>query len=156
MFKEKARSAGGFSVGDVLRISCAPENAQVVGVTDYYAMLRWPWVEIDRESTRVRWNGSSAFPRDPDHFEWRNTPWRVDPAVQDLREGDVCIVGIPPVEVRILDVRRHEPPAEMGWLPRPDMTLGVVLLGDEGDPEAGFSLHMPAREPIVIEHVDGR
>jgi hypothetical protein len=156
VFNEKVRTAAGFTVGDILRISCTPESAHVDQVTSQYAMLRWPWADVDPEARQVKWNGRMAFPREPDHCEWRNTPWRIEPDVHDLRPGDVCAVGIPPVEVRVLDVRRHDPPAELGWLPRPEATLGVVFLGDEDNPEAGFSLFLPMREPVAIEHVSRR
>lgn len=74
----------------------------------------------------------------------------MEPDVQALRVGDPAIVGLPTVHVRIMGIRRFDPPFEMGWLPHTELALGVCLLGDEDDPEAGFSLYLPAAEPIVI------
>lgn len=157
MIGEMVQSAGGFEVGEVIRIACRAENARVVKVQHSYAFLEWPWRRIDVDAQRAKWDGTSAFPRDPDHHEWRNTAWRVEPDVQDLRVGDLAIVGLPTVHVRIMGIRRFDPPFEMGWLPHTELALGVCFLGDEDDPEAGFSLYLPAAEPIAIEHVgDGR
>lgn len=85
----------------------------------------------------------------------RKTPWRLDPETRELQVGDVAIVGIPPTTVRIMHTRRHDPPLELGWLPRPEVTLGVCFQGDEDEDEAGFALYQPNREPIVIERADG-
>jgi hypothetical protein len=152
---EQALDASGYTVGELLRISCEPRNARVTEVTPYYVTLEWPWRGIDNESRRFRWSGRVALPRDPNHFEWHNTPWRVDPEPHELQVGDLAIVGILPTTVRIMRIRRHDPPLELGWLPRPEATLGVCFQGDEDDDEAGFALYQPSREPIVIERVDG-
>jgi hypothetical protein len=150
---EKVQSAGGFSVGDVLRISCESDSARVVKIQRSYVFVEWPWRQIDTATQRTKWDGTSGFPRDPDHYEWRNTPWRMDPPTQDVRVGDLVILGMPAVEVRVTVIRRFDPPAELGWLPRSELAVGVVPLSDEDDEEAGFNLYLPAAEPLVIEHV---
>lgn len=153
---------GGFRGGEVLRISCPSAQARVARVTEAYIMLTWPWGEVDPASTKVRWDGTLAFPRDPEHPEWHNTPWRIEVSdvrgvgVRDLSAADVCTVGIPPTRVRVRAVRRHEPPADLGRLPRPELTLSVVFLGDEHLPDAGFGLYLPSAEPLLIEHEDTR
>lgn len=152
MFPFSPHGAGGFAVGEVLRISCAPANARVARVTDAYVMLAWPWGGADPDS-RVRWDGTLAFPREPGHPEWRNTPWRIETDdVRGLSVADVCPVGIPLARVRVRGVRSRRPPADLGRLPRPELTLNVVFLGDEREPAAGFALHLPSAEPLVVEH----
>ncbi|WP_051450648.1 hypothetical protein [Actinospica robiniae] len=147
--------SGGFRIGEVLRISCASAQARVVGVSATHFMLVWPWGTVDPASTGVRWDGTFAFPRDPDHPEWHNTPWRIEADdLSGLSVGDACAVGIPPKRVRVQGVRRHQPPADLGRLPRPELTLNVVFRGDERRPDAGFSLRLPPAEPLRIEHED--
>ena len=147
--------SGAFRVGEVLRITCASAQARVARVSETHFMPAWPWGEADQTSTRVRWDGTFAFPRDPDHPEWRNTPWRIEMSdLRGLNVGDVCTVGIPPSRVRVQSLRSHQPPADFGRLPRPEVTLNVVFLGDERRPNAGFSLHLPSAEPLRIEHED--
>lgn len=148
-------SADEFSVGEVLRISCAPARAQVARLTETYLMLAWPWGEADPASTGVRWDGTLAFPRDPNHPEWHNTPWRIKAEdVRGLGVADVCVIGIPATRVRVRGVRSHQPPADLGRLPRPELTLTVVLVGDERLPDAGFGLRLPSAEPLLLEHED--
>jgi hypothetical protein len=153
MIGEQVQTAGGYSVGEVLRISCAPESARVVKASPHYLFLEWPWRRIDRDAGRVRWNGTSAFPRDPGHWEWHNTAWRLEPEAGELEVGQACLVGIKPVEVRVTQIRRHDPPLAIGWQPRPELVLGVVFLGEEDLEEAGFAIYLPSAEPIVIECV---
>ena len=43
MVGEQVQSAGGYSVGEVVRISCEPANARVTRVTAHHVMLEWPW-----------------------------------------------------------------------------------------------------------------
>lgn len=154
MIGEQVQTAGGHTVGELIRISCKPENTRINRVTPHYIMLQWPWRSIDPESRRVRWSGEVALPRDPDHFEWHNTPWRVEADTLELQVGDIALVAIVPVTVRIRRIHRHDPPIKLGWLPRPEIALGVCFLGDEDKQEAGFLLHRPTAEPIVIERVD--
>lgn len=52
--------------------------------------------------------------------------------------GDNCMVGIPPTEVRITGIRRYEPPADFGFLPRPEYVLAVVPIVLEDEEEAGY------------------
>lgn len=151
----RRRGEGGFAVGEVLRISCAAAEARVARVTSDYVMLAWPWGGVDPDSVRVRWDGTRAFPREPDHPEWHNTPWRIEADdVRALNVADVCGVGIPLAQVRVRAVRSHRPPADLGRLPRPELTLSVVFLGDEQKPAAGFDLPLPCAEPLVVEHRD--
>ena len=91
---EKVQSAGGFSVGDVLRISCDSEKARVVRIQHSYVFVEWPRRRVDHDTQRAKWEGTSGFPRDPDHYEWRNTPWRMDPEPRDVRVGDLVILSM--------------------------------------------------------------
>jgi hypothetical protein len=154
MYGEIVQAAGGFTVGDVVRLSCEPGSARVAQVMVSHVMVEWPWRRIDPDARRVRWNGTVGLPRLPEHPDWGHSPWRTDPDVGGLREGDVCSVGIPPVQVRVSGIRRFDPPMPLGWLPHTALALGLVLSGHEGDPEGGFSVYLPSAEPYVIEHVD--
>jgi hypothetical protein len=155
MVGEMVQSAGGYRVGEVVRISCEPANARVTRVTAHHVMLEWPWRKIDPDSRKFQWNGDVALSRDSGHQDWGNRPWRTDPDEQELSQGDVCIVGIVPVKVRITGIRRFDPPVGLGWLPHSELALGIVFLGDEDDPEAGDTIYLPSAEPIVIERLSG-
>ncbi len=153
----RPRGSGGFVVGEVLQISCPAARARVARVSPEYVVVAWPWGRVDPDSTRVRWDGTLAFPRSPDHPEWRNTPWRIEADdVRGLSVGDECAVAIPLARVRVRGARGHRPPADLGRLPRPELTLSLVFAGDERDPAAGFDLHLPCPEPVVIEHTGAR
>ena len=146
-------SARGFTVGDLLRISCEALDTKVTSTTPTRVLVRWPWREID-PSSASRWDGTIGFPRDPDHYDWCNTPWRIEPDGWDLTAGDNCFVGIPPSEVRVTSIERYDPPGDFGWLPRPEWVLGVCPVENLDDEEAGYVLYLDGDEPIDIEVVE--
>ena len=81
----------------------------------------------------------------------------LEPGVGELAVGDGCLVGIPLTNAQITKIDRHDPRAELGWLPRPELALGLRLLdGHEELPEGGFTLYLPPAEPVAIEPLDGR
>ncbi|MFD4874670.1 hypothetical protein ACFWOB_15105 [Streptomyces sp. NPDC058420] len=146
-------SERGFQVGDHLSLECAPSDAEVSKIAGRYAFIAWPWREVDSRSQH-RWNGQVAFPRSSDSFEWLNTPWRIEPDVGMLEEGDVCMVGIPPTRVIVRAVRSYDPAKDLGWLPRPSVGLSVVPVGDfEDDDEAGYMIYPNGAEPIIIHQI---
>ncbi len=142
--------ARGFAVGDLLRLSAAAFDSHVVAVSRFRLSVAWPWYEVD-EHARNRWDGTIGFPRDSDHHSWANTPWRLEPAPEELREGSQCFVGIVPVEVRVMGVGRYDPPADFGLLPRPEYALDVCPVDLLDDEEAGYVLYLDGVEPIEIE-----
>jgi hypothetical protein len=137
----------------VLRVSCSPARAQVGKVTKFYASIGWPWREIDPDS-RYRWNGEVAFPTPASHDDARWI-YPTDPEPQDLVEGQTCLVSIPETLVRIVDVIRHDPPQDVGWLPRPRLSLVVVGI-DEPEGASGedeYLIRLDSGEPITINIV---
>ncbi|MDR7273633.1 hypothetical protein [Catenuloplanes atrovinosus] len=146
----KLTEASGYTVGDLLLISAEAFDARVAGTTPRRVRVDWPWREVDPES-RNSWDGTVAFPRDPGAYEWCNTPWRLEPDPSELTTGDACFVGIPPTEVRVTGIERFEPPADYGFLPRPDYVLELVPVDMVDDEDAGFVLYLNGGEPIEIE-----
>lgn len=142
--------AVGYTVGDLLLISAEAFDARVAGTTPRRVLIDWPWREIDHESANS-WGGTMAFPRDPDAYDWCNTPWRLEPEPSELEAGGSCLVGIPPTEVRVTGIEKYEPPADFGFLPRPEYVLEVVPVDMLDDEEAGFVLYLNGEEPIEIE-----
>ncbi|GIF62325.1 hypothetical protein Ais01nite_03600 [Asanoa ishikariensis] len=45
----------------------------------------------------------------------------------------------------------REPPADCGFLPRPELVIEVVPVDLLGDEEAGYVLYLNGNEPIDIE-----
>jgi hypothetical protein len=90
---------------------------------------------------------------DPDHYSWSNTPWRVEPDPSELVIGDQCFLGIPETEVQVISIERHDPPADYGFLPRPEWVLGVCPVDSVDDEEAGCALYLDGAEPIQITKV---
>lgn len=140
----------GIQAGQCLILDCAPADAVVAKIASGYIYLHWPWRRIDPNS-KVSWNGQVSFPVDANHFEWTNAPWRLEPDPEDLSAGDVCLVGIPGLEVVVRTVRQFDPPRDVGWLPRPTVGLSVVPVGDfQDDEEAGFLVYLDGPEPISV------
>ena len=150
MRRTELDKACGYVVGDLLRISSEAFDTHVVGFGRFRLTVEWPWREIDPDSTRS-WDGTFGFPRDSGHYDWNNTPWRLEPPVEELREGSQCFVGILPVEVRVTSIVRYEPPAGFGFLPRPEYALDVCPVDLVDDEEAGYVLYLGSGEPIEIE-----
>ena len=145
----------GYNVGDLLMISAEAFDVRVAGTTPRRLLIDWPWREVDPKSANS-WDGTLGFPRDPDAHDWSNTPWRLEPDPSELQTGDGCFVGIPPTEVRIKGIEKYEPPADFGFLPRPDYVLEVVPVDMLDDEDAGFVLYLNGEEPIDIEIVESR
>ncbi|WBB69549.1 hypothetical protein [Micromonospora sp. WMMD812] len=140
----------GYSVGDLLLISAEAFDARVARTTPQRLLIDWPWWEVDPESANS-WDGTVGFPRDADAHGWLNTPWRLEPDASELQAGDPCFVGIPPTQVRVTSIERFDPPADFGFLPRPDYALEVVPVDAIEDQEAGYVLYLNSHEPIHIE-----
>jgi hypothetical protein len=141
-----------FEVGDVLRVSCPSARARVVHVTPYEISVEWPWAQIDPDS-EIRWNGHRAIPRTTADDEWGGL-FRIDPHPGHLEVGDFCLVGIPETLVRIVDIGRFDPPADVGWLPRPHTMLIVLPVGHPHDPdseEEGDTIDLEAAAPLRID-----
>jgi hypothetical protein len=143
-------SASGYTVGDRLLISAEAFDARVAGTTPRRVLVTWPWREVDPDSRNL-WDGTLGFPRDPDAYDWCNTPWRLEPDPSELATYDPCFVGIPPTEVRITAIVRYDPPGDFGFLPRPDYALELCPVDLLDDEEAGFMHYLDGREPVVIE-----
>ncbi|MEU9130708.1 hypothetical protein AB0D08_21845 [Kitasatospora sp. NPDC048540] len=150
MRRVRHESAEGFARGDRLILSAEPFDVHVSSVTATRVFIEWPWREIDGES-KNRWDGTVGFSRDPDHWDWRNTPWRVEPDPSELSAGETCMLGIPPTEVQVVAIDQYDPPADFGWTPRPTWVLGVCPVSDLSDEEAGYVLYLNSGEPIVID-----
>ena len=114
--------------------------------------VQWPWLSPDPDS-RTTWDGTMGFPRDPDHSDWRNTPWRVVPDTSELSAGDVCVIGIPATEVRVAAITVYDPPLDVGWLPRPEWMLDLVPVEYGAEPEAGYGLALHSGEPVRLDVV---
>ncbi|MFC8851041.1 MULTISPECIES: hypothetical protein [unclassified Micromonospora] len=143
-----------YKVGDVLLISAEASEARVARVAPRRLTIAWPWREIDPDSENS-WDGTLGFPRDPDAYDWVNTPWRLERDPSGLNSGDACFVGIPPTKVRVIGIRRFDPPADFGFLPRPEYVLEVIPVDLVDDGEAGYVLYLNGLEPIEIEVVEG-
>jgi hypothetical protein len=143
-----------FQVGDVLLVSCPSARTRVAHVTPFDISVEWPWAQIDPDS-EIQWNGRRAIPRTSRNGEWGGL-FRVDPSPRHLEAGDSCLVGIPEVLVRIIDVGRFDPPADVGWLPRPHTMLIVLPVDHPHDPHAeeeGDTIDLETAAPIKIELV---
>lgn len=142
----------GYTVGDLLEISAEAFDARVGGTTRQRVLIDWPWWEADPDSANS-WDGTVGFPRDPDAYDWGNTPWRLEPDPSELETGDACFVGIPPTEVRVTGIERYDPPADFGFLPRPEYVLEVVPTDLVDDDEAGYVIYLNGAEPIKLERI---
>ncbi|WP_367325716.1 hypothetical protein [Streptomyces sp. HUAS ZL42] len=141
-----------YEVGDVLLVSCPSACARVVNVTPFDISVEWPWAQIDPDS-EIQWNGSRAIPRGTPTGEWGGL-LQVDPHAGHLEVGDSCLVGIPETLVRIIDIGRFDPPADVGWLPRPHTMLIVLPVDHPHDPRAeeeGDTIDLESAAPIKIE-----
>ncbi|MGP3750471.1 hypothetical protein [Streptomyces sp. IBSNAI001] len=94
--------------------------------------VRWPWWEIDTTGEFGHWNGIVALGvgsggRVPPEAE--PELFRIVPAPEHLKAGDVCRIGVPPTPVHVTAVDHHDPPLETVWLPRPTRTVSVLPRG---------------------------
>ncbi|MGY0017509.1 hypothetical protein [Streptomyces sp. cg35] len=145
-----------YRVGDVLRVSCSPASARVADVRGSYISVEWPWEKIDPDS-RFRWNGQVAFPVDPGSWEWSYTLFRTEPSPQYLNRGDSCSVSIPETLVRVVDIRRHDPPLDLGRLPRPHTRLVVLPVDASSDAlqeDEAATIEIESAAPIAMELVE--
>ncbi|SEC33754.1 hypothetical protein [Streptomyces sp. PAN_FS17] len=143
-----------YQVGDILQVSCAPTPAQVTEVSRSYVSIEWPWGEVDPDSLES-WNGQFALPVEPDGWEWSLFRTEQDP--RTLKPGDTCLVGIPEMLVRVIDVGHYDPPMDTGRLPRPH-TLLIVLPVDRpsvggGCEEEGDTIELDSTAPISVERI---
>jgi hypothetical protein len=144
----------GYNVGDLLIISAEAFDARIAGTTPRRVLIDWPWRSVDPESVNP-WDGTVDFPRDPYAYDWRNTSWRLEPDPSELEKGDACFAGIPPTVVEIAGIEFYEPPADFGFLPRPDYVIEVVPADMIDDEDAGFVLQLNGDEPIDIAVIRG-
>lgn len=136
--------------GDNLRLSAEPTRTEVSRLDSRYYFLRSSWAEVDTNSS-YRWSGSFALPRHDESYEWGNTPWRL--VEEPPGVGSICLIYVPPTRVTVRGLRQHRPPLDVGWLPRPSLTVHVCpdhLLDVDG---AGYELSFLSNEPIKIERL---
>ena len=150
----KLTQALGYAVGDRLVVSAEAFDVRVAGLTSRRLLVGWPWLEVDPDSDNS-WDGTIGFSRDADAYDWCNTPWRIEPDPSELEIGDACFVGIPPTEVVVTGIEKYEPPADFGFLPRPEYVLEVVPVSSLDDEDAGYVIYLGSAEPIEIEVIEG-
>jgi hypothetical protein len=68
--------------------------------------------------------------------------------------GEDGVVVIPATEVLVTGIEKYEPPADYGFLPRPDYLLEVVPVESAEDDEAGYVIYLNGNKPIDIEVVE--
>lgn len=119
-------------------------------MTPFEVTVEWPWAEIDPESA-YRWNGQRAIPRDESGQGWCGL-FRTTPDPRFLEAGDSCLVGVPETRVRVIDIGHYDPPADVGWRPRPH-TMLVVLPVDPRAEEEGDTIDLASAAPLTIERV---
>ncbi|MFI8190429.1 hypothetical protein ACIF8T_16730 [Streptomyces sp. NPDC085946] len=143
-----------FAVGDILLVGCPFVRTRVVEATPFEVSVEWPWGEIDPESA-VRWNGRRSIPVTGGAGPWGGL-FRTDPDPRFLKAGDSCRVGVPDVLVRVVDIGRFDPPADVGWLPRPHTMLVVLPLGHPcpaGAEEEGDTIDLDSAAPFTLRRV---
>lgn len=143
------------AVGDLLHLSSGSGQARVASVSRYWVGMVWPWITIDPAS-QYRWDGTMAFPRQPDDHEWSDMPWRTDPPPERLEVGDQCRVFMPEMDVRVVDLHHFDPPQDVGSLPRPSWSLAVTPLGEDGGDRADgavYQFYWETAEPVTFTRV---
>ena len=149
--RRPVESAFGYTVGDLLTISADIVEVRVARVTKSTVSVEWPWWTVDPDS-RNSWDGTMGFPRDPDHYDWRNYPWRMEPEGWHLAPGDRCLIAIPDTTVRLEGIENYDPPADFGSLPRPAWAFGLRPLQYEEGEDSGYTLSLDdAGKPIDTE-----
>lgn len=143
-----------FEVGDVVRVSCPFVGMRVVQVTEFDVSVEWPWAQTDPES-EIHWNGRRGVPRTTRYGEWAGL-FQIDAHAGHLEAGGSCLVGVPETVLRIIDIGRFDPPADVGWLPRPHTMLIVLPVDHPCNPyaeEEGDTIDLESAVPFKIELV---
>lgn len=141
-----------FKVGDVILVGCPAARARVVQVTPCEVSVEWPWAQVDPNSGS-RWNGHRAIPRTTPAGEWGGL-FRIGPRAGRLEVGDSCLVGISETLVRIVDIGRFDPPADVGRLPGPRTMLVVLPVDHPHVPhsgEEGDTIDLENAAPVRID-----
>ncbi|MEU6773349.1 hypothetical protein [Streptomyces sp. NPDC046759] len=137
--------------GSEVIVSCEPASARVVAVNSRYVTLEWPWRSID-ESANFRWNGTCSLPRGEFDPEW--VPYRLEPAVSELRPGDVCTFSIPPTRLHVGHYEEYDPPRDLGWAPAPTAGIYVIPPEHTDQEDAGCMLYLGGADPIRLEPIE--
>ncbi|MCH5583741.1 hypothetical protein MK805_02005 [Shimazuella sp. AN120528] len=150
-----------YQVGDILRIACTPATAQVVDISPHYMWVDWPWEKKIDSDSKYGWIGLEAFPIDPDSDEWLEGLFYTYPAPHHLTVGDTCLVSIPETFVAVINIIYHDPPLDIGRLPRPHTTLVVrridnlepIIRDDDVEEDSGIPIELDSAAPISLEVV---
>ncbi|WP_327001905.1 hypothetical protein OHA72_43295 [Dactylosporangium sp. NBC_01737] len=138
--------AAAYRAGDVVAVSC-PWTPTVATRRDrYHAAVRWPWARLDSESQFFRPDGTFAFPVEASADAW--WPYQLRPPASELRDGDPCAVGIPPLRCYVVRSQRYDPPREDGFLPRLAESIALLPVGS-GDAEAA-DVWLGRGEPLEL------
>ncbi|WP_131816061.1 hypothetical protein [Streptomyces sp. 3213.3] len=132
-------------------VSCESASAQVVSVGSGQITLEWPSGVIDN-SSNFRWDGKFSLPIDVSPSEWM--PYLVEPAVSELRPGDICTVSIPPTRLYVGHYEEYNPPRNLGWSPAPTAGMYVVPPEKIDQEDAGCFLYLGGAEPIRVEAIE--
>jgi hypothetical protein len=138
-------------IGGEVIVSLEPTSARVRSVSSRYITIEWPWGIADN-SSNFRWDGTCNLPCDDTYPEW--VPYRLEPAVPELRAGDMCTVSIPPTRVYVGYYEVYDPPRNLGWAPAPSAGIYVVPPENKDEEDAGCMLYLGGAEPIHIESID--
>lgn len=138
----------GFRVGDIVEFYCEPRTASVRDVRQYMVSVELPWRTPDSSAPRP-WSGKVDFPLDPEEVEM-NSPWRIDPELEDLVPGGVCIVGIPSVRAKIVSIRAFNLESDYAYTPRPSLVVGAVPTDWADVEEAGFTVHIGGADEVGV------
>ena len=141
----------GFQVGDIVEFYCEPRAARVRDVRQYMVSVELPWRMPDFSSPRP-WSGKVDFPLDQEEMEM-NSPWRIDPDLEDLVPAGACIVGIPGVRAKIVSIRAFNFDSDYAYTPRPSLVVGAVPTDWSDAEEAGFTVHIGGADEVAVSPV---
>jgi hypothetical protein len=150
-----------FRPGDVLRVSCPLQEAEVPRADRFQVFVRWPWQWLDAYQTdwdeaagfNPDWKGLMGWDRDKDHPDAGGL-FRFDPGLEVLQAGDRCQVGIPPTIVHVLDGFSWCFPDRGSLEPPASLLMQVFPQGvphDLGRDDLLDVLRPYEREPIRVE-----
>lgn len=159
---ELGRPRSLFRPGDVLRVSCPLQEAEVSDANEFHVCVRWPWRWLHDAQARQdqasgydnsEWRGQLCFDRDRDHPDagWL---FQFDPGLPVLQTGDHCRVGIPPTIVHVLEVFSWWLPHKWSMDPPASLAVHVLPHGvphDAGRDDLIDSLRPYQQEPIRAE-----